>query len=54
MVFNTTFNSILAISWRPVYWTVVDLTGVPDENHRPATSHRQTLSHNVVSNTPRH
>ena len=23
-------------------------TGVPRENHRPAASHRQTLSHNVV------
>jgi hypothetical protein len=29
-------------------------TGVPREYHRPATSHRQTLSHNVVSNTPYH
>ena len=26
-------------------------TGVPGENHRPAASHWQTLSHNVVSNT---
>jgi hypothetical protein len=25
---------------------------VPVENHRPVTSHRQTLSHNVVSCTP--
>jgi hypothetical protein len=24
------------------------------ENHRPAVSHRQILSHNVVSSTPRH
>jgi hypothetical protein len=24
------------------------------ENHQPAASHRQTLSHNVVSSTPRH
>jgi hypothetical protein len=24
------------------------------ENHRPAASHGQSLSHNVVSNTPRH
>jgi hypothetical protein len=23
-------------------------TGVPGENHRPVTNHRQTLSHNVV------
>ena len=28
-------------------------TRVPRENHRPAASHRQTLSHNVVSSTPR-
>ena len=27
---------------------------VPRENHRPVTTHRQTLSHNVVSNTPGH
>jgi len=27
-------------------------TGVPGENHRPAVSHWQTLSHNVVSTTP--
>jgi hypothetical protein len=24
-------------------------TGIPGENHRPAISHWQTLSHNVVS-----
>jgi hypothetical protein len=29
------------------------LYGVPWENHRPAASHWQTLSHNVVSSTPR-
>ena len=28
--------------------------GVPGENHRPAASDWQTLSHNVVSSTPRH
>jgi hypothetical protein len=28
-------------------------TGVPRQNHRPAASHWLTLSHNVVSNTPR-
>ena len=27
---------------------------VPGENHRPAVSHWQTLSHNVVLSTPRH
>jgi len=29
-------------------------TGRPDENHRPVATHWQTLSHNVVSSTPRH
>ena len=51
MVFNATFNNISAISWRSVL--LVEETGVPDENHRPAESHYQALSHNVVSNTPR-
>ena len=32
---------------------MVEETGVPRENHQPDTSHWQTLSHNVVSNTPR-
>jgi hypothetical protein len=39
MVFNTTFNKE---------------TGIPGENNWPAASHWQTLSHNVVSSTPRH
>ena len=26
----------------------------PEKNHRPIASHGQTLSHNVVSSTPRH
>ena len=52
MVFNTTFNNIPAISWRSIL--LVELTGVPRENHRPVESHRQPLSHNVVSSTPRH
>ena len=29
-------------------------TGVPRENHWPVVSHWHTLSHNVVSSTPRH
>ena len=33
MVFNATFNNILAISWRSVL--LVEETGVPGENHRP-------------------
>ena len=46
MVFNTTFSNISVILW----WSVllVKETGVPRENHRPAASHWQTLSHNVV------
>jgi hypothetical protein len=49
MVFNATFNNI---SW----WSVllVEETGAHRENHRPAASHWQTLSHNVVSSTPHH
>jgi hypothetical protein len=49
MVFNATFNSISAISWRSVL--LVEETG---ENDQPIASHWQTLSHNVVSSTPRH
>ena len=49
MVFNATFNNISVISWRSVL--SVEETG---ENHRPVVSHRQTLSYNVVSSTPRH
>ena len=52
MVFNATFNNITAISWQSVL--LVEEAGVPGENHRPAASHWQTLSHNVVSNTPCH
>ena len=50
MVFNATFNNISVISW----WSVllVEETGVPGENHQPVASHRQTLSHNIVSSTP--
>ena len=48
MVFNATFNNILVISWRSVL--LVEKTGA---NHRPVACHLQTLSHNVVSRTPR-
>jgi hypothetical protein len=37
MVFNATFNNISAILWRAAL--LVEETGVPGENHRPATSH---------------
>jgi hypothetical protein len=33
---------------------LVEESGVPGEKHRHAVSHWQTLSHNVVSSTPRH
>ena len=45
MVFNATFNNISIISWRSVL--LVEETVVPVENHRPAASHWQNLSHNV-------
>jgi hypothetical protein len=48
MMFKATFNNISVISWRSVL--LVEETRVPVENHR----HSQTLSHNVVSSTPRH
>ena len=52
MVFNATFNNISVIVWRSVL--LVEETGLPEENHRPAESRLQTSSHNVVSSTPRH
>ena len=48
MPLSTTFQ-LYQISWQSVL--LVEETG---ENHRPASSHRQTLSHNVVSSTTRH
>ena len=47
MVFNAPFNNISVISWRSVV-LVEEIAGVPGENHR------NTLSHTVVSSTPRH
>jgi hypothetical protein len=41
MVFNATFNNISVI--------LVEETGVPIENQKPAATHWQTWSHNVVS-----
>jgi hypothetical protein len=38
-------------TWQSVL--LVEDTGVHRENHRPAESHAQTLSHNVISSTPR-
>ena len=50
--FFATFKNISVIS----KWTVllVEETRVQGENHRPVASHWQTLSHIVVSSTPRH
>ena len=45
------FNNISAISWRLVL--LMEETEVPGENHQLVGSHWQTLSHNVVSSTPR-
>jgi hypothetical protein len=49
MLFNTTFNNISGKTWRSVL--LVKEIGVPGENHKPTTSHWQTVSHNVVSST---
>jgi hypothetical protein len=40
MVLNAVFNNISVILWRSVL--LVEETGVPEENHRPAASHWQT------------
>ena len=50
VVFDATYN-ISVISWRSVL--LVKETWLPDGNHGPTASHWQTLSHNVVSSTPR-
>ena len=53
MVLNVTFNNISVISWWPVL--LVEETRVPGgKKHRSEARHWQTLSHNVVSSTPRH
>ena len=46
MVFSAIFRNISVISLRS--GLMVEENGVPGENHRPAASYRQTLSHNVV------
>ena len=37
MVFNATFKNISVISWRSVL--LMEETGVPGENHKPAACH---------------
>jgi len=49
MVLNATFNNISVISWSSVL-----LVEETRKNRRPAASRWQTLSHNVVSGTPRY
>ena len=51
-MFNATFNNISAISWLSVL--LMEETGGTGENHRPVTSHEQTLPNNVISSTPCH
>ena len=36
--FNATFSNISAVSWRLVFFLVVEEAGVPGENHRPWAS----------------
>ena len=51
-MFNPTFNSISVILCQSVL--LVENTVVPGLNRRPVASHWQTLSHKIVSCTPRH
>ena len=51
IVFDATFNNISVISWRSVLLVVE--TGVTRRKPQTCASHWQTLSHNVVSSTPR-
>ena len=45
IVFKETFNNISIISWRSIL--------LMEEIGKPQISHWQTLSHNIVSSTPR-
>ena len=49
IVLNATFNNIAVIWWRSGL-----MVEKMEENVQPVASHRQTLSHNAVSSTPRH
>ena len=52
VAFNATFNNMSAISWRSLL--LMEENWVHEENHRPAASHWQALSHYVASSTPCH
>jgi hypothetical protein len=47
-MFNATFNNISVISWLSVL--LVEETGVPRENHRPAAIRYKTSVNMTVSN----
>ena len=51
MVFNATFNNILAISWSSVI--LMEVTGGSGEKPPTYRKSLTNLSHNVVSSTPR-
>ena len=52
MVFKATLKQYFSYIVRSVL--LVEETRVPGENQWPVASQWQTLSHNVVSSTPRH
>ena len=52
MPLNATFNNMSVMSWRSVQ--LVEETGLPEVNHISVACQSHSLSHNVVSSTPRH
>ena len=53
MVIVIVFNATLIIfQYRGGEFSFMGKTGAPGEGHIPVASHRQTLSHNVVSSSP--
>ena len=52
ITFHATFDNISVIMWQDD--SLVEKSRGNEESHRPAASHRQSLSHNVVSGTPCH
>ena len=50
VVFNATFRNISVISWRSAL--LVQESGVPEENHRPATSHWKTMTYIEIAIWP--